>query len=136
MRLLLDTNIIVDVLSKRDGYRDSLKILKCCEVKRAEGYVSAITVTDVMYILRKNTEIENVREALLALISIADVADVARADIKGAFSCGMKDFEDAVQAMCAGRIGADLIVTRNVKDFVRSPVQAVTPSDALALIIG
>jgi hypothetical protein len=48
----------------------------------------------------------------------------------------MKDFEDAAQAMCAGRIGADLIVTRNVKDFVLSPVQAVTPSAALALISG
>ena len=136
MRLLLDTNIIVDVLSKRDGYMDSLKILRCCEAKRAEGYVSAITVTDVMYILRKNAAVENARESLLALISIVDVADVTRADIKGAFSCGMKDFEDAAQAMCAGRIGADFIVTRNVKDFVLSPVQAVTPLAALALISG
>ena len=136
MRLLLDTNIIVDVLSKRDGYMDSLKILKCCEAKIAEGYVSAVTVTDVMYILRKSAAVENAREALLALISIADVADATKADIKGAFSCGMKDFEDAAQAMCAGRIGADLIVTRNVKDFVLSPVQAVTPSAALALISG
>ena len=134
MRLLLDTNIIVDVLSKRDGYRDSLKILKCCEVKRAEGYVSAITVTDVMYILRKNTEIENVREALLALISIADVADVARADIKGAFSCGMR-------ASRASRTFSIYVFFRrmyitSVTVIVRSPVQAVTPSDALALIIG
>ncbi|MDR3281154.1 MAG: PIN domain-containing protein [Synergistaceae bacterium] len=136
MRLLLDTNNIVDVLSKRDGFMDSLKILRCCEAKRAEGYVSAITVTDVMYILRKNTAAANVRDALLALISIVDVADVTSADIKGAFSCGMRDFEDAAQSMCAERIVADFIVTRNVKDFVLSPVQAVTPSNALALISG
>jgi predicted nucleic acid-binding protein len=136
MRLLLDTNIVVDILSGRDGYADSLNVLKCCEVKRAEGFVSAITVTDVMYILRKLVAPEGVRDAVLTLTSIVDVADVSKADIKGAFSCGMGDFEDAVQAMCAKRIGADYIVTRNVKDFAVSPVRAVLPDGLLRFLRG
>ncbi|MDR1137651.1 MAG: PIN domain-containing protein [Synergistaceae bacterium] len=136
MRLLLDTNIIVDILSGRDGYAGSLGVLKCCEVKRAEGFVSAITVTDVMYILRKLAAPGGVRDAMLTLTSIADVADVSKADIKGAFSCGMDDFEDAVQAMCAKRIGADYVVTRNGRDFVGSPVRAVPPDGLLRFLRG
>ncbi|MDR1020808.1 MAG: PIN domain-containing protein [Synergistaceae bacterium] len=136
MKLLLDTNIVVDILSGRDGYADSLGVLKYCEVKRAEGFVSAITVTDVMYILRKLSVLGGVRDAILTLTSIVDVADVSKADINGAFSCGMSDFEDAVQAMCAKRIGTDYIVTRNVKDFAGSPVQAILPDGLLRFLQG
>ncbi|MDR1481584.1 MAG: PIN domain-containing protein [Synergistaceae bacterium] len=134
MRLLLDTNIIVDILSKREGYADSLNVLKRCEIKKAEGYVSAVTVTDVMYILRKHIEPGDVREALLTLISIVEVADITKTDIRGAFSCGIRDFEDAAQVMCASRIGADYIVTRNMKDFEGSSVKPILPGDILALL--
>jgi predicted nucleic acid-binding protein len=134
MKLLLDTNIVVDVLSRRSGYLDSLKVLRCCEAKKADGFVSAVTVTDVMYILRKHMKPEDMRGALLTFVSIVDIADVAKSDIREAFSCGMRDFEDAVQAMCAKRIRADRIVTRNVKDFEGSPVRAVLPADVLALM--
>jgi predicted nucleic acid-binding protein len=129
MRLLLDTNIIVDILSRRDGYIDSLKVLKYCEIKKAKGYISAITVTDVMYILRKHIAPDSVRDALLTLMAIVDIADVTRTDIRGAFSCGIRDFEDAVQAMCARRIKVDYIVTRNIKDFKGSPIQPVLPTE-------
>jgi predicted nucleic acid-binding protein len=131
MKLLLDTNIVVDILSKRDGYAESLKVLQYCETEKVEGYVSAITVTDVMYILRKYIEPDSVRDALLTLISVVDIADVARSDIREAFSCGIRDFEDAVQAMCAKRIGADYIVTRNMKDFEGCSIQAILPADML-----
>lgn len=134
MKLLLDTNIIVDILSKREGYEDSLRILQFCEVGRVEGYVSAVTVTDVMYILRKHIAPDGVRDTLLTLLSIVDVADVIRSDIRGAFSCGMKDFEDAVQAMCAKRIGADYIVTRNLKDFEGAPVRGISPKEIIKLL--
>jgi predicted nucleic acid-binding protein len=134
MKLLLDTNVVIDVLSGRSGYIDSLNVLKHCEAKKAEGFVSAVTVTDVMYILRKRMAFDGVRDAMLTLMSVVDVSDVTRADIRGAFSCGMRDFEDAVQAMCAKRIGADYIVTRNVKDFGASPVQAILPGDMLGFL--
>lgn len=134
MKLLLDTNIIVDILSKREGYEDSLRILQFCEVGRVEGYVSAVTVTDVMYILRKYIAPDNVRDTLSTLLSIVDVADVTRSDIKGAFSCGMKDFEDAVQALCAKRIGADYIVTRNLKDFEGAPARGISPKEIIELL--
>jgi len=134
MRFLLDTNIVVDIITKRKGYEVSLCLLKHCEIKRAEGYITATTVTDVMYILRKHIKPEAVREAVKTLMLIVDVAGVLKSDIKAALFSGMKDFEDAVQASCAGRIKADYIVTRNVKDFAGSPVPVITPNEATELL--
>jgi predicted nucleic acid-binding protein len=134
MRILLDTNIVVDIISKREGYEDSLKTLKYCEIKRADGFVSAQTVTDLIYILRKYIAPENARSAVRTLLAVVDVADVLKSDISTAFASEMKDFEDAVQASCAARIKADYIVTRNIKDFDKSPIPALLPSEMLEIM--
>ena len=134
MRLLLDTNIVVDILTKRTGYEDSRMILRYCEAGRAEGLISATTVTDVMYILCKHISPNAVREAVQTLLSIVGVAGVLKADIIAAFASDMTDYEDAVQASCAARNKADYIVTRNVKDFEKSIVPAILPGDMLKLM--
>jgi predicted nucleic acid-binding protein len=128
MRVLIDTNVILDILMKRAGfYENSSRVLRLCEIKRDEGYVSATTVTDVHYFLRKGLGREQTRETMKTLFAIIDVAAVTKADIHRAFAYDMADYEDAVQAACAKRIGAERIVTRNAKDFKGSPVMAVTP---------
>jgi len=134
MRLMLDTNIIVDVLSKRDCYEESLRLVKYCELGRVEGFVSAITVTDVMYILRKHINPSLVREAVQILLLIVDVANVLKSDITSGFFSEMKDYEDAVQASCAERMKADYIVTRNIDDFKKSPIPAILPNAAINII--
>lgn len=134
MTLLLDTNIIVDVLTKRNGYSDSLQILRFCEINKAEGHISAVTITDLMYILRKYIEPKGVRQAVQALLTILDVAAVGKSEINGAFQSEMTDFEDAVQAQCAKRLKADYIVTRNLRDFKASHVPAISPADAVTML--
>ena len=134
MKLLLGKSIVIDVISQRAGYEDSLNVLKCCEVKKAEGFVSTATVLDVMYILRKHTSPEDAKEAVRTLIAIVDVADVRKSDIVNAFDSEMTDYEDAVQALCAKRNKADYIVTRNVSDFGKSFVPAILPYDVLKLL--
>ena len=131
---MLDTNIVVDIITRREGYEDSLKLLKHCELGNANGFVSAITVTDVMYILRKHVSPNLVREAVQTLLLIVDVSNILKSDITYAFSSDMKDYEDAVQASCAERMMADFIVTRNLKDFESSTVPAISPSKALQII--
>jgi predicted nucleic-acid-binding protein len=134
MRLLLDTNIIVDVISEREGYTESLQLLRYCEVKLAEGFISVISIMDAMYILRKYNTREVLREAMQTLIAILYTAIIQKSDITGAFAGGIDDYEDAVQANCAWRIGADYIVTRNLKDFAASAVPAISPREALELV--
>jgi len=134
MRLLLDTNIVVDVISKRKGYEKSLQLIKYCELGKVEGFVSTTTVTDVMYVLRKHITPREVRDAVQTLLLIVDVGDVLKSDITSAFLSNIKDFEDAVQSCCAQRIKADYIVTHNLKDFKDSVVPAISPDKALELV--
>jgi predicted nucleic acid-binding protein len=134
MKLLLDTNIVIDILSKRTGYEESLDVLKFCEVKLATGVVTTATVLDVMYILRKHIRPENVKDAVQTLLAILEVEEVRKADIVNAFESDMTDYEDAVQAQCAKRNNVNYIVTRNIRDFDKSPVLAVLPGDALRIL--
>ena len=133
MKVLIDTNIIIDVISKRTGYEDSLRLFKYCESGRVGGVISATTVTDILYILRKHIDPNEVRAVVQTLLLIIDIASIGKGEIAAAFSSEMKDFEDAVQSACAKRIGADYIVTRNLKDFEKSVVKAITPMEALEL---
>lgn len=134
MKILLDTNIVVDVLSRRDGFEESLNILRCCEVRRAQGIVTTATIMDVMYILRKHMDAAKMKEAVRTILAIADIAEIREADIHAALDGDMTDFEDAVQAACAKRCRAEYIVTRNKRDFAKSPVPALLPGEALPLL--
>jgi len=134
MKLMLDTNIIVDVLSRRTGYEDSLQLIKHCEIGMVTCFISAVTVTDVMYILRKHVDPGLVRETVQTLLLIVDVAHVLKSDIATAFASEVGDYEDAVQVSCASRMNADYIITKNIKDFKQSIIPAITPSHVLELI--
>lgn len=135
MKVLIDTNIILDVLCKRSGfYEDSVRIFKLCEVKKIEGVVSALSIPNIIYILRKELDAEKTKEILDNLTLIFSVADLKADDLKRAADMKFRDYEDAVQCACAARLKANYIVTRNIKDFAQSKVTAVKPSELLERI--
>ena len=132
MKVLIDTNIILDVLCKRPAfYEDSAKIFKLCEVKKISGVISAISIPNIMYILRKELDADKTREILDSLMLIFSVADLKADDLKKAADMRFKDYEDAIQSACATRIKANYIVTRNIKDFSESKVTAIKPAELL-----
>ena len=132
MKVLIDTNIILDVLCKRpDFYEDSAKIFKLCEVKKISGVISALSIPNIMYILRKELDADKTREILDSLMLIFSVADLKADDLKKAADMRFKDYEDAIQSACAARIKANYIVTRNIKDFSESKVTAIKPAELL-----
>jgi len=135
LKVLIDTNVIVDNLARRDEYGESLRILILCEAGMLEGVISAITVLDVMCILRIYLSRAKARETVQTITRIVEVVSVLPVDISTAFSSDIIDFEDAVQAACARRVNADYIITRNTKDFQKSSVPAITPRDMLNLLI-
>ncbi|MBP5384463.1 MAG: PIN domain-containing protein [Lachnospiraceae bacterium] len=133
MKLLIDGNILLDVLQKREPhYEDSAKIWKMCETERAEGYVSALTFANLVYVMRKELSPEKTEEVIKKLSLIFSLADLTASDINSAAELKWDDFEDAVQAVTARRIHADHIITRNVKDFKKSEVLAFAPAEFLA----
>lgn len=135
MRLLIDANILLDVLQKRElYYRDSALIWKLCETEQADGYVSVLSFADLVYVMRKELDPQAVEDVQHKLTLIFHFADLTVADITRAGEMKWDDFEDAVQAATAERIHADHIITRNVRDFKQSKVVAFTPAEYLARI--
>ena len=103
MRILVDTNICLDILQKRTGlYQSSRDALITASDKCYKLYLTTATVMDIMYITRK-TFSDNVQQKVTVegFIAAFKLLKISKKDIKFAFSGVMKDFEDAVQSKCA-----------------------------------
>lgn len=132
MKVLIDTNIILDVLCDRTEFLEaSSRVWKYCEINKLSGVISAISVPNIVYILRKELDPDKTKEIIDRLLLIFDVAELKAEDLRKAAEMKTADYEDAIQMCCADRINADFIVTRNIRDFVSSPVSAVKPSELL-----
>jgi predicted nucleic acid-binding protein len=134
MKIMLDTNIILDVLLKRDPfYKDGAEIFRMAERGEISAFVTASSITDIFYIARKRIGGESAKDAIKKLLEIVDVVSVIKYDIKKALDLAFSDYEDALQAQCAKKIRANYIVTRNEKDFKISPVKTISPEKFLKL---
>lgn len=134
-RVLLDTNVILDVFMNREPWvESSAPVLRLAEGGSVEGLVAAHSVTTLHYLLARDLSRPRVRKALADLLQLLDVVPVDQERLRHALALDWSDFEDAVQAACAEAAGADYLVTRNKKDFRASPVTALTPAELVALI--
>lgn len=135
MKILIDTNVILDVLTNRKDFaEDAAKVFKLCEVKKITGYISALSIPNIVYIMRKELDGGKIKEIIDNLSLIFGIADLKGEDIRRAAGLNFSDYEDALQASQAMRIKADYIVTRNIKDFKNSKVMAIKPSELLERI--
>ena len=133
MRVLIDTNVILDVLQKREPFfTDSYRALRRALENDAECLISASAATDIIYALRKSMgSAQQAKEHIDQLAQVVNFADVQGMDIHTALMRAMPDFEDAVVDAVAERSGASYILTRNIKDFTGSVVPAILPADFL-----
>ena len=133
MKIMCDTNIIIDVLLEREPFvEDSYKILSLCEEHQINGFVSASSVTDIYYLVRKYTHsTELAYKAIGKLLEIVKVCSVTNQDVLTAFQKKAKDFEDCLVVTCANSINCDCIFTRNKKAFEEFDIQVFTPTELL-----
>ena len=130
MKVLVDTNVILDVLCNREEFvADSLRVFQCCETQRITGYISALSIPNIVYIMRKELDPEQIKEILHTLTMVFSVAELRETDLLKAAELAFADYEDAIQSVCADRVRADYIVTRNGKDFADSPIPAISPAE-------
>lgn len=135
MKVLVDTNVILDVLCDRKEFvADSLRVFQCCEAQHITGYISALSIPNIVYIMRKELDPERIREVLHTLTMVFSVVELRESDLLKAAELSFDDYEDAIQSVCAARVRADHIVTRNGKDFSNSSVPAVSPTELLKKI--
>jgi predicted nucleic acid-binding protein len=132
MKVLIDTNVILDVLYKREGfYEDSLKIWKLCETRKIDGYISALSIPNIVYNLRRELDPEKTLEVINNINLVFKIYDLKSEIIMQAAEKKTKDYEDALQMVTAQKLKASFIVTRNIKDFTGSKIIAVKPSELL-----
>jgi predicted nucleic acid-binding protein len=126
VRILLDTDVLLDVALAREPFAiDSADVLRWAESGGAAA-VAWHSLTNCAYLLKGGG-----RSFLERLLRLVEVAPVATADARGALDLPLSDVEDAFQAAAALAWRADVIVTRNVSDYRRSPVRALSPATFL-----
>ena len=135
MKILFDTNIVLDVLMDRLPYSDAaVELFSKVEDGTVSGYLCGTTITTVYYLAAKTVGAARAQEEIKKLLSLFEVAPVNRHVLESALVLDFSDFEDAVIHEAACHIGADAIVTRNQKDFKKSRI-SVYSSEEMAKIL-
>ena len=124
MKVLVDTNVLLDFLLEREPFKkDAEELFVVIDSGQIIGYVTATTLTDIFYIARKHTRsLELAREAVSSTLETMTICPINRNVLEAAFTSGLTDFEDAVQIYSAIAQNLDAIVTRDAKGFVSSPI--------------
>ena len=134
MKVLVDTNVLLDVLARRDPFYVAASALwSMAERNRTDAWISAISYNNVYCILRKHGGRDAAHEAVRALRDVFDTVVLDLRIVNQAADSSTMDFEDAIQFYCAARIGADYLVTRNPSDFPSDGSVIVTPAEYLAV---
>lgn len=125
MRILIDTNVILDLLLDREPFsRHSALLISEIEKGRITGVLCATTITTIYYLLRKFLDKENAEKSIDLIFSLFDIAAVNRAVLETAIKMKFNDFEDAVIYASAIHSNCDVLVTRNIKDFKANDIPA------------
>jgi predicted nucleic acid-binding protein len=134
-RLLLDTNILLDVVLGRKPHAEAAELLwEMIEEHHAEGRLAAHAITTFYYLLRQQRDHAQSKQAVHSLLQVFKVAAVDSSVIHEALQMPGSDFEDCITAAAARRSGCAFIVTRDPRGFRSSPVEAVTPQAAIAIL--
>jgi len=132
-RVLLDTNIIIDIAKRSElFFEHSSKVFRLAVEEKIVAYVSASAVTDIFYILQKENGKADTILFLKELFNYIDILGVDKTIIMNALNSDWKDFEDAVQGSVSIENRLDFLVTRNTKDFTKlKGAKVLTPLDFL-----
>jgi predicted nucleic acid-binding protein len=136
LRVLINTNIILDFLLQREPFfQDTELLFQAIDGGQVVGHVTATTLTDIFYIARRHTRsIQQARQAVSETLTSMAICPVNRAFLESAFNSGLDDFEDAVQIFSAVTQGMDAILTRDTQGFLSSPVPILSVQECLRQI--
>lgn len=136
MKILVDTNVIIDALTGREPFREAAEqIFLLAANQIGDMYITASSATDIYYLIRKHLHsTDQAKNTMSKLYELFHILDVTSSDCREALSSGVKDYEDAVVASCANRNRMDYIVTRNIKDYEQAKVNALLPDELLKLV--
>jgi len=135
MKILLDTNVVIDFLERRHPFYDDA--VAAINSGRKHGHIICIaahSIDNIVYILRKKIPLSKVVTGLEKFLKICSIIDVNQSIIHSALSAKWKDLEDAIQYFSALEADIDLIVTRDVANYEERKIRILTPAEAFDTI--
>jgi predicted nucleic acid-binding protein len=133
--VLIDLNILLDVLQKREPFFEtSAALLAAVETGRIQGFVAAHSITTLFYLIQKGKSSAEARAIITNLLQFIKIAPVDQSVIEQALNLDFRDFEDAVQMISAVQCKADCLATRNPKDYQPSLLPVMQPVDFLGTL--
>lgn len=119
IKALVDTNILLDALASRNPFRVAAeRIFLLAAEEKIQGLVTANSITDIYYLVRKTTSEDAARKAVRNLLQLFSIVTVSGLDCEDALDSPIKDYEDALVAICGKKAGVSCIVTRDA-DFLK-----------------
>jgi predicted nucleic acid-binding protein len=135
-KLLVDTNIVIDLLSKREEFfQEAQELFTLADNRQVELFVSALTFANTHYLLSKYQKLDDARKILIKFKVLVKVAPLDDKIVELALVSDFKDFEDAIQYNTALENGIDVIITRNKKDFKNSKLPIMNAREYLKKIV-
>jgi len=129
VRVLVDTDVLIDFALDRQPHAGAAaELLELLEGRRADGFMAWHSASNFYYLVAPSRGRQDAREFLVDLTSFLEIAATTTDSLRSAGRLPLKDFEDAMQVAAALACGADLIAARNVRDYARAPIEAVTPA--------
>ncbi len=135
MRILFDTNVILDVLLNRKRFVElSSNLVGMVENKNIEGYLCATTITTLDYLIAKAVNRKQANFEIKKLLTIFNIADVNSTVLELSVNSAFTDFEDAVQYYSGECCKVDGLVTRNAKDYKNTNLPIYTPDELWGIL--
>ncbi len=130
VKVLIDSDVILDFYFDRMPFsQEASRIIALCERKKLEGYITPLIISNVYYLLKKQSNHKKVIEKIKRLLLIVDVISIDQSVVIEALNSEFKDFEDALQHFSAVKASnIEIIITRNIKDYKLSQLSVMTPT--------
>ena len=133
--IVIDINIFMDFLFKRDSHEKAAEIFKYCIKGELKGFICAHEITTLYYFLNKSIkEKSKIRKSLSGIMKRFKVIEVNETILNKSLYSEIADYEDAIIEVSAYENNIDYIITRNIKDFKKSVIKAITPDELLAIL--
>lgn len=136
MKVLIDTNVIIDALTSREPWNESAeKIFIMAANHIIDMYITASSATDIYYLVRKYLHsTEQAKQIMKKLYSFVGILTVSEAECIDALASAISDYEDAVVERVSAKADIDYIITRNMKDYLQGMVKTILPNDFILLM--
>lgn len=138
MKVLIDTNVIIDALTSREPWNESAETIFIMAANHMmDMYITASLATDIYYLLRKYLHsADQAQQVMEKLYSLIGILTVSGAECIDALASSVSDYEDAVVERVSVKADMDYMITGNVKDYQQGMIKAISPDDFIALING